>query len=74
MSKVTYIKISTGKPVEFTKEAWAAIKGTPKEKSYKPLEAKKAAPPELSELDGVDSPKQQTKASKGKLEQNKAAK
>lgn len=74
MSKVTYIKISTGKPVEFTKEAWEAIKGTPKEKSYKAVEAKKLPPPEILELEGTDTQKAEAKASKRKLEQNKAAK
>lgn len=74
MEKVKVIRISTGKQVEFTKEAWAAIKGTPKEKSYKAVEAKKLPPPELLELEGTDTQKEETKASKRKLEQNKASK
>lgn len=74
MAKVTMLKISTGKPVEFTKEAWAAIKGTPKEKIYKAVEAKRTPPPEVLELSDTDAPEQETKASKRKLEQNKATK
>lgn len=71
---IKVIKLSTGKEVEFTNEAWAAIQGTPREKNYIVKIAANKPLPELKELNEVNTPVEENKPLNRKSGKNKTEK
>lgn len=76
MSMVRVIYIPTGKPKEFTQEAWKALKDSSRGKDYKlaPEKAKIAPPPELKELEDskpIQEPETPVKRKRGRNNSNK---
>lgn len=71
---IKVIKLSTGKEVEFTNEAWAAIQGTTREKNYRAKQAANKPLPELKELNEVNTPVEENKPLNRKSGKNKTEK
>lgn len=71
---IKVIKLSTGKVLEFTNEAWAAIQGTPRERNYRAVIAANKPLPELKELNEVNTPVEENKPLKPKSGKNKTEK
>lgn len=74
MELISLIDKRNGKQVDFTPDAWKAIKDTVKEKNYQPIRTNIEPPPEVLAMNGTDVSPEVKVVSKGRSKQNKEEK